>query len=301
MSRDIIITCAITGAADTIGKHPAIPVTPEQIARSSIEAAKAGAAIVHIHVRDPKTGKQSFEVAHYREVMERIRASGTDVVINLTTGPGANFCPSDDNPTVGGPGTTLMRPEARVRHIQELRPEICTLDLATMSMGERTFLNAPPHLRVMARLIREVGTVPELEVFDTGHVRLLQRFLDDGVLESPPMVQLCLGIPYGAPATPEAMILMRNMLPQPCVWAGFGISMHEFPMVAQAAILGGHVRVGLEDNLYIERGVLAPSNAALVERAVQIITSLGFRPATPAQARQILNVKNVPTARSTAA
>jgi uncharacterized protein (DUF849 family) len=296
MSRDIIISCAITGSADTVGKHPAIPVTPEQIATSAVEAARAGAAIVHIHVRDPLTGKPSRETAHYREVVERIRGSGTDVIINLTTGPGANYFPSDDNPAVGGPGTTLSRPEERVRHIQELRPEICTLDLATLSMGERTFMNTPAHLRVMARLIREAGVVPELEVFDTGHVRLAHRLIEEGVLAGPPMIQLCLGIPYGAPATPEAMILMRDMLPQPCTWAAFGISMHQFPMVAQAIVLGGHVRVGLEDNLYLERGVFAPNNAALVERAVTIVKALGHRPATPAAARKTLNVTNVPPA-----
>jgi uncharacterized protein (DUF849 family) len=167
-------------------------------------------------------------------------------------------------------------------------------------MGERTFLNTPPHLRVMARLIREAGVVPELEVFDTGHIRLVQRLLDEGALDKPPMMQLCLGIPYGAPATPEAMILMRDMLPQPCVWAGFGISMQQFPMAAQAVILGGHVRVGLEDNLYLERGVFAPNNAALVERAVKIVESLGCKVATPAAARKILNVKNMPPVRSAA-
>ncbi len=301
MSREVIISCAITGAADTVGKHPAIPVTPEEIATSAIEAAKAGAAIVHIHVRDPQTGKPSRELIHYREVVERVRGSGTDVIINLTGGPGANYFPSEENPAVGGPGTTLSRPEERVRHIQELRPEICTLDVATLSMGERTMLNAPAHLRVMARLIREAGVIPELEVFDTGHIRLAQRLIEEGVLASPPMIQLCLGIPYGAPATPEAMILMRNMLPQPCVWAGFGISMQQFPMVAQAVILGGHVRVGLEDNLYLERGVFAPNNAALVERAVKIITSLGHKAATPAAARRILNATNIPAASRSAA
>jgi len=301
MSREVIITCAVTGSADTVGKHPAIPVTPEQIATSAIEAGQAGATIVHIHVRNPQTGKPSRELAHYREVVERIRGSGTDVIINLTTGPGANYFPSEENPAIGGPGTTLSRPEERVRHIQELRPEICTLDLATLSMGERTFMNTPAHLRVMARLIREAGVVPELEVFDTGHVRLAQRLIEEGVLASPPMIQLCLGIPYGAPATAEAMILMRNMLPQPCVWAGFGISTQEFPMVAQAVILGGHVRVGLEDNLYLERGVFTPNNAALVERAVTIVTSLGHKPATPAAARKILNVTNVSAASRSAA
>jgi len=300
MSRDVIISCALTGAADTVGKHPAIPVTPEQIATSGIEAAKAGAAIVHIHVRDPATGKPSREFVHYREVVDRIRASGVDVIINLTTGPGAAYFPGADNPAVGGPGTTLSHPEVRVRHVQELRPEICTLDIATLSMGDRTFMNTPPHLRVMGRLIREAGILPELEVFDTGHIGLARKLIDEGVLAAPPMIQLCLGIAYGAPATPEAMIMMRNMLPQPCVWAGFGISLHQFPMVAQAVILGGHVRVGLEDNLYLERGVFAPTNAALVERAVTIVTALGERPATPAKAREILGLPAKAAARSAA-
>jgi len=300
MSRDVIITCAVTGAADSVGKHPAIPVTPEQIATSAIEAAKAGATIVHIHVRDPATGKPSREFAHYKEVVERIRASSTDVIINLTTGPGANYIPDADNPAVGGAGTTLSRPEARVKHVQELKPEICTLDVATLSMGERTFLNSPAHLRVMAKLIREANVIPELEVFDTGHIRLVRRLLEEGALESPPMIQLCLGISYGAPATPEAMILMRDMLPQPCLWAGFGISSQQFPMVAQAVILGGHVRVGLEDNLYLDRGVFAPNNAALVERAVTIVQSLGCRPATPAVARKMLGIKNLPGVKSAA-
>jgi uncharacterized protein (DUF849 family) len=300
MSRDVIISCALTGAADTVGKHPAIPVTPEQIATSGIEAAKAGAAIVHIHVRDPATGKPSREFAHYREVVERIRGSGVDVIINLTTGPGAAYFPGADNPAVGGPGTTLSHPEVRVRHVQELRPEICTLDIATLSMGDRTFMNTPPHLRVMGRLIREAGVLPELEVFDTGHIRLARKLIDEGALAAPPMIQLCLGIAYGAPATPEAMIMMRNMLPQPCVWAAFGISLHQFPMVAQAVILGGHVRVGLEDNLYLERGVFAPTNAALVERAVTIVTALGERPATPAKAREILGLPAKAAARNAA-
>jgi uncharacterized protein (DUF849 family) len=296
MSRDVIITCAITGGGDTVGKHPAIPVTPEQIAISAIDAAKAGAAIVHIHVRDPKTGKPAMEVALYREVVERIRDSGIDVVINLTTGPGARYIPSNENPATGGPGTSMASPAARVRHIQELRPEICTLDLATMNFGEHVFMNTPAHLREMARLIREAGVTAELEVFDTGHVRLAHRLIEEGALAAPAMLQICLGIPYGAPATPEAMMMMHAMLPQPCVWAGFGISRAEFPMVAQAVILGGHTRVGLEDNLYIEQGVFAPSNAALVERAATIITALGERVASPADARRILNLSGATTA-----
>ena len=300
MSRDVIISCALTGGADTVGKHPAIPVTPEQIATSAIEAAKAGAAVVHIHVRDPATGKASREFKHYKEVVDRIRGSDVDVIINLTTGPGAVYYPGADNPAVGGPGTTLSKPEERVRHIQELRPEICTLDIATLSMGERTFMNTPAHLRVMAGLIREAGVLPELEVFDTGHIRLARKLIDEGLINTPPMLQLCLGIPYGAPATTEAMIMMRDMLPEPCTWAAFGISLHQFPMAAQATILGGHVRVGLEDNLYLERGVFAPTNAALVERAVTIVKALGNRPATPAKAREILGLPAKAAARSAA-
>ena len=300
MARDVIITCAVTGGADSVGKHPAIPVTPEQIATSAIDAAKAGAAIVHIHVRDPATGKGSMEFEHYREVVERIRGSGVDVVINLTTGPGASYVPSEEDPGVNSAGFVMAKPAARVRHVRELRPEVCTLDLATMNFGERVFMNTPAHLREMARLIREAGAVPELEVFDTGQVRLAHRLIEEGALATPCMIQICLGIAYGAPATPEAMIMMRDMLPQPCVWAGFGISRQEFPMVAQAVILGGHVRVGLEDNLYLDQGVFAPSNAALVERAVQIVTALGERVASPAAARKILNLKNSPSVRSAA-
>jgi uncharacterized protein (DUF849 family) len=301
MARKVIITCAVTGAGDTVGKHPSIPITPEQIAVSAIEAAKAGAAIVHIHVRDPATGQPSRDVRLYREVYERIKNSGVDAIINLTGGPGANFFPSDENPAIGGPGTTLSRPQERVRHIQELRPEVCTLDVATLSMGERTMVNTPAHLRVMARAVREAGVLPELEVFDTGHIRLASRLIEEDLLTPPAMFQLCLGIPYGAPATPEVMITMRDMLPPSSVWAAFGISRHQFPMVAQATILGGHVRVGLEDNLYLEHGVFAPSNAALVERAVTIVTSLGDKPATPSDAREILCLPRTSTAPRSAA
>ena len=250
--------------------------------------------------RRQATGKPSRELAHYREVVERIRDSGTDVIVNLTTGPGGRYIPSAEKPSVGGPGTTLAPPEERVRHIQELRPELCTLDLATMNMGEQVFMNVPAHLRTMARLIREAGVKPELEVFDLGHVRLAQRLIEEGLIAAPPMIQVCLGIAYGAPATPEAMLAMRNMLPQPCVWASFGISRLQFPMVAQAILLGGHVRVGLEDNLYLESGVYAPSNAALVERAVNIVQALGAVPASPSAARQILGLagRAADTARS---
>jgi uncharacterized protein (DUF849 family) len=288
--RQTIVTCAITGGGDTVGKHPAIPVTPEQIATSALEAAAAGAAIVHIHVRDPQTGKATTKLEYYRETVERIRAKNEDVVINLTTGAGARYIPGDDNAAVGGAGTTLLGPAARVRHIEELRPEICTLDITTMNFGEFVFVNTPPHIREMAKAIYAVGVLPELELFDTGNLRLALRLIEEGVLKTPAMFQICLGVPWGAPCSTEMMIMMRDLLPKGAFWTGFGIGGHQFPMVAQAILLGGHVRVGLEDNLYLERGVFAKSNAVLVEKAVKIVHALDGVPATPDQARHILGL-----------
>jgi uncharacterized protein (DUF849 family) len=291
MKREVIITCAVTGGGDTVGKSPAIPVTPEQIANSSLEAAQAGAAIVHIHVREPDTGKPSMRLDLYRETVERIRAKNTEVLINLTTGAGGRFVPSPDDPARGGEGTTMKGPEERVRHIQELRPDICSLDVATMNFGEHVFMNTPAHLRRMAQLIAETGVKPELEVFDVGHLRLASRMIADGLIGAPSMVQICLGIPWGAPATSETMLFMRDQLPPSAVWASFGISRQQFPMAGQAVLFGGHVRVGLEDNLYIDQGTLAPSNAALVERAVAIINALDATPASPQAARRILGIE----------
>jgi len=290
MQRKVIISCAVTGSADSPGKNPAVPVTPEQIAQSSIDAAKAGAAIVHIHVRDPKTTKPSMEGALYRETVERIRASGTDVLINLTTGPGARFEHDPDDPRKAGPASTMRGPEERVRHVQELRPDICSLDMGSLNMGSRVFINTPAHLQKMAVAIRDAGVLPELEVFETGHLLLAKKFIEQGHIKAPGMFQICLGISWGQPATPEAMTYMRNLLPQGSPWFAFGISLHQFPMVAQAVLLGGHPRVGLEDNLYLERGKLAPSNAALVEKAGRIIEELGDYVATPNEAREILGL-----------
>ena len=291
MQRKIIISCAVTGSADSPGKNPAVPVTPEQIARSSIDAAKAGAAVVHIHVRNPQTTKPSMDGALYREVVERIRASGTDVLINLTTGPGARFEHDPRDPTKPGPASTLRGPEDRVRHVVELRPDICSLDMGSLNMGSRVFINTPQHLQTMAVAIRDIGVLPELEVFETGHLLLAKRMIETGHIKPPGMFQLCLGISWGQPATPEAMTYMRNLLPPGSPWFAFGISLYQFPMVAQAVLLGGHVRVGLEDNLYLEKGKLAPSNAALVEKAAHIIEVLGDQVAGPAEAREILGLQ----------
>ena len=290
MQRKVIISCAVTGAADTPGRNPAVPVTPAQIAASSIDAAKAGAAIVHIHVRDPNTGKPSMETAHYREAVERIRASGTDVLINLTTGPGARFHHDPHDPSKAGPESVLRSPEQRVQHVLEIKPDLCCLDMGSLNMGDRVFVNTPAHLHKMALSIKDAGVMPELEVFETGHLLLAKRFIENGYVKPPGMFQICLGISWGQPATPEAMTYMRNLLPPDAPWFAFGISLHQFPMVAQTVLLGGHPRVGLEDNLYLERGKLAPSNAALVEKAAKIIEVLGDHVATPNDARKILGL-----------
>jgi len=290
MQREVMISCAVTGSADTPARNPAVPVTPQQIAQSAIDAAKAGAAIVHIHVRDPNTTRPSMDGALYREVMDRMRASGSDVLINLTTGPGARFVPDDADPQKPGAGTTLKPPAERVRHVIELKPDICSLDMGSLNMGPHVFVNTPTHLQAMAVAIRDAGVLPELEVFETGHLLLAKRMIEQGHIKPPGMFQICLGISWGQPATPEAMSYMRSLLPAASPWFAFGISLHQFPMAAQAVLLGGHPRVGLEDNLYLEKGKLAPSNAALVEKAAKIVEILGDTVATPAEARQLLGL-----------
>ena len=291
MQRKVIISCAVTGSADTPGRNPAVPVTPQQIAQSALDAAKAGAAIVHIHVRDPKTTRPSMDVAHYREAVQRIRDSGSDVLINLTTGPGARFAPGLDDPFAPGPGTTLRSPAERVRHIKELRPEICSLDMGSMNMGAHVFVNSASYLEAMAVAIRDAGVMPELEVFEAGHLMLARRLIETGHIKTPSLFQICLGISWGQPATPEAVSYMRGLLPPQCTWFAFGISLHQFPIAAQTVLLGGHVRVGLEDNLYLEKGKLAPSNAALVEKAARIVETLGDYVASPADTREILGLR----------
>jgi uncharacterized protein (DUF849 family) len=286
-----IITCAVTGGGP-IGKHPAIPVTPAEIAAAAIGAANAGAAIAHIHVREPKTGQGSMELAYYREVVERIRGSRTNVLINLTTGPGAMYVPSREDPGKAGPGTNMCSAEERTRHVVELRPDICSLDLCTMWSRTRVFMNVPEILTEMAKRVRAAGVLPELECFDSGDIALAKDLLAAGVLEAPLLFQLVLGISYGAAAVPETILYLRNLLPEGSRWAAFGISRQQFPMLAQAVLLGGHARVGLEDNHYLERGVFA-DNAGLVEKGVKIIRMLGGEPASPDEARQILGLAAV--------
>jgi uncharacterized protein (DUF849 family) len=275
MHDKVIITVAVTGNLTDPAKCPALPITPKQIAAACLESAEEGAAIAHIHVRDPQTGQPSMELALYREVVERIRERNDTLILNLTTGPGGRYDPSDANPAVAGPRTTLMVPERRVEHVAALKPEICTLDLNTMTFGREVVINTPKNVARMARVIREHGVIPELEVFDSGDIRLAHDLIADGTLQGPGMFSLVLGIKYGFPANPEAMLYARNMLPAGAFWTGFAISRMEFPAVALAYAMGGHVRVGLEDNIFLDKGVLAPSNAALVRRAREIVERLG--------------------------
>jgi uncharacterized protein (DUF849 family) len=291
MQNKVIITCAITGNITKPEQHPGLPITPQQIADSALEAAEAGASVAHIHVRDPETGRPSMKVEYYREVMERIRAKHPTMVINLTTGPGGRFIPSDDNPQVAAPGSTLMVPEKRVEHIAILKPDICTLDLNTMNSGGEVVINTPKNVTRMAKVIREAGVKPEIELFDSGDVHLAHDLIKAGVLEGPGLYSLVLGVNYGFAATPETMLYARNLLPQGATWTGFGIGRHEFPMVAQSYLYGGHVRVGFEDNLYIAKGVLAETNAVLVQRAKEIIQSMGGQIASAAEARDILGLQ----------
>jgi uncharacterized protein (DUF849 family) len=292
MNNEVMITCAVTGAGDTVGRHPGVPVTPEQVADAAIEAAKAGAAVAHVHVRDPETGKGSRDPALFREAVERIRDSGTDVVINLTAGMGGDWVPSDDDPSLPGPGTDMIGPAERLAHVEDLKPEICSLDCGTLNFGggNEIYISTPAYLKAMAEQVKAWGVKPELEVFDLGHIRFARSMIDAGLIEDPPLFQICLGIPWGAGADTATMMAMRDALPDGALWAGFGISRMEMPMVAQAVVLGGNVRVGLEDNLYLDKGVLA-SNGQLVERAVEIVERLGARVLTPQEARAKLGLK----------
>ena len=292
MNREVIITCALTGAGDTVGKSEHVPVTPAQIAASAVEAANAGAAVVHIHVRDVETGQGSRDVALYREVVRRVRDSGVDVVINLTAGMGGDLVLDEEDPLKPVDGTDLVNGLDRLPHVEELLPDICTLDCGSLNFGEgsQLYVSTPDMLRAGARRIQELGVKPEMEIFDTGNLWFATRLVDEGLIDPPPLFQLCMGIPYGAPANPELLQAMVNMLPAGSNWASFAIGRDQLPWVAQSVLLGGHVRVGLEDNLYLGKGVKA-TNGQLVERAVSIIEDLGATVATPDRARRLLDLK----------
>ena len=294
MNFNAFITCAVTGSGNTVGKHPDIPITPEQISTAAIDAAKAGAAIVHIHVRDPQSGAPSRDPKLFAEVVSRIRDSDTDVVINTTAGMGGDmvFGVGENPLPLDAEGTDMAGPLERLAHVEELLPEICTLDCGTMNFAESNYVmtNTPGMLKTMAKRVQELGVRPELEVFDTGHLVFVKEMIRDGLLDDPIMIQLCMGIPYGAPDDPTTLLAMVNQLPAGAVFSAFSIGRNELPFVAMAVLAGGNVRVGLEDNLYLEKGVFA-SNAQLVERAATILSALNVTIMNPDEVRKKLALK----------
>jgi uncharacterized protein (DUF849 family) len=290
MANKIIISCAITGSIHTPTMSEALPVTPDQIATQAVDAAKAGAAIVHIHVREPGSGKPSMELGYYREVVERICANNSQLILNITTGPGGRFVPSPDEPRIAATGTTLMVPEKRVEHIAVLRPEICTIDLNTMNSGKEVVINTPGNVRRMAKVMRDAGVKPEIELFDSGDIALMHDLLKDGTLEAPALCSLVMGVRYGFQPGPETVLYARNLLPADAEFTAIGIGKAAFTAVAQSYLAGGHVRVGLEDAVYLSRGQLASSNAVLVEKARRIVEDLGGQIAMPQEAREIIGL-----------
>ncbi|WP_092857626.1 3-keto-5-aminohexanoate cleavage protein [Albimonas pacifica] len=293
MNRDVFITCAVTGGGDTAGKSPHVPVTPEQIATASIEAARAGAAVAHIHVRDPETGQAARRLELYEEVVARIRASDVDVIINLTAGMGGDVVfGSGETPLPLDPaGTDMVGPTERLEHVAKLRPEICTLDCGTMNfaLGDYVMTNTPSVLRAMARQVQALGVRPELEVFDAGHLVFVKELQREGLLDDPLLIQLCMGIPYGAPADPLTLMSLVHNLPAGAQFSAFSIGRDQLPYAAMAALAGGNVRVGLEDNLWLEKGVKA-TNAQLVERARGVVEGMGARVMGPAEVREKLKL-----------
>jgi uncharacterized protein (DUF849 family) len=286
----VIITCAVTGNLTTPEQTPFLPITPLQIADACLGAADAGAAIVHIHVRDPKTGRPSMALEYYQEVVERIRASNPALILNLTTGPGGRFVPSVADPKVAAEGTTLMVPEKRVEHIAALRPEICTLDLNTMNSGGQVVINTPANVRRMAKVISDAGVKPEIELFDSGDVALMHDLLRDGTLQGPALCSVVMGVRYGFQPGPDTVLYTRGLLPADAQFTAVGIGRSAFPSVAQSYLAGGHVRVGLEDAVYLSHGRFAESNAEMVAKARRIVEDLGGEIASFEEARRIVGL-----------
>lgn len=293
-NMDVFITCAVTGSGDTVSRSDKVPVTPRQIADAAIEAANAGAAAAHIHVRDPDTGAPSRNPALFREVVDLIRASGTDMVLNLTAGMGGDLVhgPTDNPLPLNETGTDLAGATERLAHVRDILPEICTLDCGTMNFGEGDYvmMNTPAMLKSMAAQVQKLGVRPEIEVFDTGHLVLAKWLKDQGLIDDPVVIQLCMGIPFGAPDDISSLSAMINNMPDDWIYSAFSIGRNQLPYVAMAVLVGGHIRVGLEDNLWLKKGVLA-SNGDLVARAVTIAEGMGCRIMTPDQMREKLHLQ----------
>lgn len=291
MKNKVLLTAAVTGAGDTTSINEFVPVTPKEIADSAIESAKAGATVAHIHARDPKTGGVSHEMDYYREIVDRIRESETDVVINITAGGGGDFIPNLNTPAAGGDGTWIQTPGERHAPVGELLPEMCTLDCGSVNFGDMIYLSPTDWLRDHAKLIQQSGVKPELECFDTGHLRFAKQLIDEGLIDGDPMFQFCLGIPWGAEADVETMLYMKKRLPENAHWSAFGIGRMQLPIAMQTALLGGNIRVGLEDNLYLTRGVPA-RNEQLVDKAVDMLHANGLEVMTPQEARDYYKLRN---------
>ncbi|WP_117170036.1 3-keto-5-aminohexanoate cleavage protein [Paraliobacillus sediminis] len=287
----ILLTAAVTGAGDTTSKSSHVPVTPKEIAEAAIESAKAGATVAHVHARDPKTGGVSQDINHYREIVDRIRDSETDVIINITAGGGGDFIPSLDTPAAGGDGTAIQTPKERHKPIGDLLPEMCTLDCGSVNFGDMIYMSPTNWLREQAKLIQQSGVKPELECFDTGHLRFAKQLVKEGLITGDPMFQFCLGIPWGAEADVETMIYLKDRIPEHAHWSAFGIGRMQMPIVTQAALLGGNVRVGLEDNLYLSKGVLA-RNDQLVDKAIKMLNGNGVEIMSPQEAREQYGLGN---------
>jgi uncharacterized protein (DUF849 family) len=294
MNWEAFITCALTGAGETVARSDRVPITPPQIADAALEAARAGAAVVHVHVRDPATGKGARDPRLFREVVDRIRSSGQDVVINTTAGMGGDLVLGGDETPLppDSSATDMAGASERLAHVEDLLPDICTLDCGTMNFaagGDYVMVNAPAMLRAMARKVQALGVKPELEVFDTGHLVMAKDLISEGLIDDPVLIQLCMGIPYGAPDDPDTLLAMVNQLPTGAVFSAFSIGRMQLPYVAMAVLAGGNVRVGLEDNIYLSRGMLA-TNGQLVERAVTILESMNVRVMGPDDVRERLRL-----------
>ena len=293
MNREVFITCAVTGSGGTQEKSPHVPRSPAEIAESALAAARAGAAIVHCHVRDPQTGAPSRDLGLYREVTDRIRASDTDVVLNLTAGMGGDmvFGSTEAPLPLKAVGTDMAGATERIAHIAECQPEICTLDCGTMNFAEADYVmtNTPGMLRAMGQMMTDLGVKPEIEAFDTGHLWFAKQLVAEGILTAPALVQLCMGVPWGAPNDLNTYLAMVNNVPADWHWSAFSLGRDQMPFVAAAVLAGGNVRVGLEDNLFLEKGVLA-TNAQLVARAVTLIETMGARVIGPEAVRAKLGL-----------
>ena len=290
MPDKTFITCAVTGNITRPDQTPHLPISTEQIANECLAAAGEGAAAVHIHVRDPQTGRPSMDVNLYRDVMERIRKRDSALIINLTTGPGGRFVPSEADPKQYAPGTTLLPPLERLKHVVELKPDVCSLDLNTMNSGPDVVMNTPANVRKMAKAMNDAGVLPELEVFDSGDMNLARDLIAEGTIKAPGLFTIVMGVKYGFASLPETVFYAKSLLPPGAMWSAFGIGRSEYPMLAQTWLLGGNVRVGLEDNIYLSKGIFAKSNAELVAKARRILEDLGAGIASAAEARVMLGL-----------